>query len=86
MARTGEVEVSRWAPNRYRQFRLTYTEEANGRASYRVYAKPLGAGWTEAVCIVSGSDNRVERAESAEQVASRLIHLLGCAFPALSHE
>lgn len=78
--------MTRWAPNRYRQFRLTYTEEANGHASYRIYAKPLGAAWTESVCVVSGRDNRTDRAESAEMVASRLIHLLGCAFPALSHE
>lgn len=78
--------MTRWAPNRYRQFRLTYTEEANGSASYRVYAKPLGAAWTESVCIVTGRDDLRTRAESAEAVASRLIHLLSCAFPALSHD
>lgn len=77
---------SRWAPNRYRQFRLTYTEAASGRADYRIYAKPMGAAWTEAVCIVSASAPSASPAESVEHVAQRLIHLLAHAFPGVTLE
>lgn len=34
------------AQSRYRQVRITITEEAGGRVSVRVMAKPVTASWT----------------------------------------
>lgn len=40
---------------RYRQFRVTCTQEANGRVSFSAYAKPMGAEWHERQCILRSS-------------------------------
>jgi hypothetical protein len=37
---------TRKAASRYRQVRITVTEEARGRVSVRVLAKPLTASWS----------------------------------------
>lgn len=69
------------ARNRYRQVRLSYTEEASGRASVSLYVKPLGEPWTEQQCLARWTSPEVPEAESLEHVALRLIYILQDAFP-----
>lgn len=40
------------ASSRYRQIRVNITQEASGRLSYSVYAKPMNKDWREQDCIV----------------------------------
>lgn len=47
--------VSRGGPvaqSRYRQIRLTATQEISGRFSYALYAKALNAPWQEQQCLL----------------------------------
>lgn len=60
------------AGNRYRQVRVTYTEEASGRMSVRAYAKPLDAPWTERQCILTMSLPAGGPCETVEDVYLRL--------------
>lgn len=43
------------AASRYRQIRLSITQEVGGRCSYSLYAKPLNAAWQESHCLVRDS-------------------------------
>lgn len=38
--------------SRYRQVRLTFTQEGHGGLSYSVYAKGLNQAWNEHQCLV----------------------------------
>lgn len=85
------ADRSRWEPparakSRYKQFRLTYTEEVNGRVSVSIYAKPLNAAWNEQQCMMRFTEEVGQHVESLEGVAARLIVLLEDAFPSLSRE
>lgn len=50
------------ALSRYRQFKLQVTQESSGVLSYRVYAKPLSADWSERHCILRGAVQGTPRA------------------------
>ena len=85
------ADRSRWEPptrakSRYKQFRLTYTEEVGGKVSVSVYAKPLNAAWSEQQCMLRFSEEVGQHVNSLEEVAARLIVLLEDAFPSLSRE
>lgn len=43
------------ARSRYRQVRLTFTQEASGRLSYAIYAKGLNDAWHEHQCLIRSS-------------------------------
>lgn len=58
--------------SRYRQVRLTYTEEAGGRLSYSIYVKGLNVPWNEKQCVVRDSLQNEGPAESIEDVFVRL--------------
>lgn len=45
----------RAASSRYRQVRLTFTQELSGRLSYAIYAKGLNQEWHEHQCLVRDS-------------------------------
>lgn len=60
------------ARSRYRRVRLTYTEEASGRVSYSIYAKPLNADWREEHCLVRDSLDPGHPVASIEDVFRRL--------------
>lgn len=66
----------RRAQNLYKQVRLTYTEEASGRASVSIYAKPLNAQWTEQHLLYRWSQPGVAPASHLEDVVDRLIRIL----------
>lgn len=74
------------AKNRYRQVRLTYTEEASGRLSVSIYVKPLNEGWAESQCLYRFSVEGTEPAPHLEDVALRLMQCLERAFPRVQHE
>lgn len=61
---------------RYRQFRVTATQEANGRVSFSAYAKPMGAEWHESQCILRSSTQFGAALNSTEDVLLALIAVL----------
>ena len=65
------------AMSRYRQFRLTATQERSGVLSYSIYAKPLNARWDEHQVIVRDSvDVGFIPLLSTEDVVHALIAIL----------
>lgn len=64
------------AQSRYRQLRCTLTHETNGTLSYRVYAKPLNAGWSEQHLIAQGRAQSVRPILSTEDAIGVLVDLL----------
>lgn len=83
--RPGNVRRLPHAPNRYRQVRLTYTEEASGRLSVSLYVKPLGASWDETQCLFRWSVDDLPPAPQVEDVVQRLVYVLQDAFPGVTH-
>lgn len=75
---------SPYAPNAYRQVRLSYTEEASGALNVSIYVKPLGKAWNESQCLYRFSVPGGGRADSLEGVALRLIQILEDSFPKVS--
>lgn len=65
------------ALSRYRQVRLTFTEEAGGRLSYRIYAKGLQHGWQESQCLISDSVTTTQPLNTTEDVIRALLAILG---------
>lgn len=47
--RSRNTAISR---SRYRQVRLTFTQEVTGRTSYALYAKGLNQAWNEHQCLL----------------------------------
>lgn len=65
------------ALSRYRQIRVTLTQEVSGRVSYSVYAKPLNAAWQEQHCMVRHAmDHPPTPLMTTEDVIALLIDLL----------
>lgn len=65
------------AKSRYRQVKVTFTHEVNGRLSYRVHAKALNAAWSEQTVIATGScDGTTLPLNSTEDALSALVYLL----------
>lgn len=65
------------ALSRYRQLRVTLTQEASGRVSYSVYAKRLNADWREQDCLLRDSLDAPPRPLlSTEDVVALLIDVL----------
>lgn len=77
---------ARRAESRYRQVRLTYTEEISGAMSYSIYVKPLNAGWQESQCIVRDRLIGFEPAASREDVFRRLEALCKEQFLPVTHD
>lgn len=50
-----EAMARKVAASRYRQVRLTFTQERSGRLSYSIYAKGLNEAWDEPKCLVRDS-------------------------------
>ena len=68
---------SRRKSSRYRQFKLTATQETSGALSYRVHAKPLNAAWDEHQLLATGSiQSTSEPIECTEDVIALLLDLL----------
>lgn len=65
------------AQSRYRQLRLTATQEVSGRFSVSLYAKPLNSDWTEHTCLARYSlDVTAEPLRSTEDVIMALLVIL----------
>lgn len=64
------------AKGRYRQFRVTATQEANGRVSFSAYAKPMGAEWHERQCILRSSTQYGVALNTTEDVLYALIRVI----------
>lgn len=65
------------AQSRYRQFRLTVTQEASGDLSYSIYGKPFNAAWSEHQCLVRAKVETWPRAlTSTEDVIGMLLDVL----------
>nr|CRY97285.1 hypothetical protein [uncultured prokaryote] len=64
------------AQSRYRQVRLTFTQEQGGRCSYSIYAKGLNATWSEHQCLVRDSVVFPSPLLSTEDVCHALITML----------
>ena len=65
------------ALSRYRQVRVTLTQELSGRVSYSVYAKPLNATWQEQHCMVRHAmDHAPVPLLTTEDVIGLLVTLL----------
>lgn len=65
------------ARSRYRQMRLTATQETSGRFSYAIYAKGLNQEWHEHQCLLRGSlEHTPLPLLSTEDVVAILIDLL----------
>ena len=74
------------AQSRYRQFRLTATQEISGRFSYSIYAKPLHGAWDEHQCLVRDHvDLTALPLKSTEDVVSALVEILSEQFLPGSH-
>ena len=68
---------SKRSSSRYRQFKLTATQETSGAVSYRVYAKPLHAAWDEHQLLATGSvQSTAEPIRHTEDVVALLLDLL----------
>lgn len=65
------------AQNRYRQVRLTFTQEANGRLSYSIYAKPMNKAWDQHQVIVRDQVRYDGRLDCTEDVVRALLVILG---------
>lgn len=61
---------------RYRQFRLTCTQEASGRVSFSAYAKGIGDEWHERQCILRSSVQFGARLDTTEDVLCALMAVL----------
>lgn len=72
---TDQLAAKRGA-SRYRQVRLTFTEERSGRASYSIYAKGLNQAWDEHQVIVRDSVILNHPLLSTEDVIHALIGIL----------
>lgn len=60
--RTDAIHVAaKVRASRYRQVRLTLTQEVSGRVSYSVYAKGLNEAWDEPKCLIRDSIDPVPR-------------------------
>lgn len=66
----------RRARSRYRQLRLTATLETSGRLTYSVYAKPLGAAWSEHDCLLRSEIRHSGPLMSQDDVIRALIEVL----------
>lgn len=72
---TDELAAKR-AASRYRQVRLTFTQESRGRLSYSIYAKGLNQAWDEHQVIVRDSLEWPHPLLSTEDVLGALISVL----------
>nr|CRY96785.1 hypothetical protein [uncultured prokaryote] len=66
----------RVAASRYRQVRLTLTQETSGRVNYSIYAKGLNEAWNEHQVLVRDSVPHDPPLLSSEDVYALLIHVL----------
>lgn len=65
------------AASRYRQVRLTFTQERSGRLSYSIYAKGLNEAWDEHKCLVRDTaEPPVQPLVTTEDVVSYLLVIL----------
>lgn len=65
------------ALSRYRQLRVTVTQEANGNCSFSVYGKRLNADWRQTDCLVRGVYMTPPRPLlSTEDVVALMVDLL----------
>lgn len=64
------------AGSRYRQVRLTFTEELSGRVSYSIYAKGLNQEWNQHQCLVRDSVVLDAPLRSTEDVLAALLIIL----------
>lgn len=64
------------ALSRYRQVRLTFTQEIGGRCSYSIYAKGLQDGWNEHQVLVRDVVTINAPLNSTEDVVAALIIVL----------
>ncbi len=64
------------ATSRYRQVRLTCTQEVNGRVTYSVWVKPIKGNWNEGHCVVRDQVDKHPTLDSLEDVYGLLIRLL----------
>lgn len=70
------MEARKMAQSRYRQVRLTFTQETTGRLSYSVYAKGLNMDWTEKQCLVRDQVHLDAPLMTTEDVCHALIVIL----------
>lgn len=64
------------AASRYKQVRLTFTEQAGGHLSVSLYVKPLNVAWSEHQCVSRWTSQTTEPIETLEDAIGVLIGLL----------
>nr|CRY97282.1 hypothetical protein [uncultured prokaryote] len=62
--------------SRYRQVRLTFTQETSGRLSYSVYAKGMQDGWNEHHLILRDQVRHAEPLVTIEDVYGAIMAIL----------
>lgn len=63
--------------SRYRQVRLTVTQQASGRLDYSLYAKGLTQAWDEHLCLVRASVEHEGPLDTTEDVLRAMMVVLG---------
>lgn len=73
----GHTVMPAVAASRYRQIRLTFTQEGSGQCSYALYAKGLNQAWSEPMCLIRRSFATPPRTlATTEDVIGLLLELL----------
>lgn len=67
--------------SRYRQIRLTVTQQWSGRLDYSIYAKGLQQAWDEHLCLVRASVDTDEDLATTEDVLRAIMVVLADQVP-----
>lgn len=74
------------AKSRYRQVRLTFTQESMGRVSLSLYAKGLNSQWNEHACLLRDQVAFQGRLDTTEDVIWACLQVLdGMVLPHHAH-